>query len=195
MPKHRNSGGQAGNPNSLANLKSGPQPKNSLPPPSPTDAADYVKLRAAGLPGKDAMRLFIPRGVTRSRNQCVRWSNEWDNHPHVVTAWREFQGGDWQDLPEQDRLERALSHHLAQLAYYLLTSNWNAAAADTKKINDAREAILAKLSLDKGGDGGRFDVWMRSLVDGKAELSGPPIMRLAAAEVTLPFAKAAAKED
>lgn len=161
----------------LANLRTGSGdgdiPK-ALPALTAEGAAEYVKLRAAGLPAVEAVQQFAGKGPHFSAKRIRAWADAWETAPLVVAAWEVWNGGRWQDLEPDRRLELALDHHLAQIAYYLYTSDINADDANIKKLAEAREAIRTALEGTKGVDRGAFAKWMLEVV-GKAE-AGPPVM-------------------
>lgn len=171
---------------SLANLRKGNTPAPSATPPAvqptATTAAEYVRIRAAGLPCEEAVAFFLPPGTRKLSAAALKaLGGEWEISAPVAAAWDAFHGGKWQELSADTRLGIAIDHHLAQLAYYLYTSDFTDPLANTKKIGEARDAILAKLESDKGGDDSRFNAFMRALIDGKSKgastpsLDGPPV--------------------
>ena len=163
---------------SLANLRKGKR-ETDIPKETPVltadRAAEYVKLRAAGLPPIDAI-LYFAKGAYYGNLRLKRWANLWEHAAATTAAWDVWNGGAWQDLDATKRLELARDHHLAQLAYCLYTSDFNAADANLRKLAEAREAVTLALSAEQGGDSSRFEAFMRDLVSRSGDI-GPPIMQ------------------
>lgn len=163
----RPSGKPQTNARSLANLSKGTPALPTLPSPTPADAATYVQIRLAGVPPDEAVNFFLPAGTRLGPAAHRRWATDWELHRHVVAAWDAHYAAKWHELSHSDRLEHAMTLHLAQLAYYLYTADFTAADANVRKMAEARDAIRLHLDALKGGDASKFDLFMRTLLQGK----------------------------
>ena len=82
----------------------------------------------------------------------------------VTAAWDVWRGGTWPDLDPDRRLELALDHHLAQMAYCLLTSDFNHPDANLRKLTEAREAIQGALETRRGSESAKFEAFLQAVI-------------------------------
>lgn len=177
--RRRRRGGRPGhsvNANSLANLRRGnivAPIERTMPVLTAPAAAEYVKLRASGLPPTDAIQCFT-KGERHNRQTLRELAADWESSAFVQTAWDAWNGAQWQDMDEEARLQLAMTHHLAQCAYVLYTTDYTDPDCPLGKLRDAREVIQKYLD-DKGGSD-EFRTMMKAIVervtDGGGD--GPP---------------------
>jgi hypothetical protein len=177
----RKPGGQKGhrvNPASLANLKKpgeGPRVKG----PTLTDdyAHTYVRFRAAGVSALDAVQMFAKGDERMKSDEWRQLAEKWDKDARVIAAWETYNGGRWEDLSEDARIDVALRHHVAQCARVLYTADIDDPNAPMKRVEYAKSVITEKLTLEKAaGDGDRFTAFMEKLVS-NAGASLPPVFK------------------
>jgi hypothetical protein len=176
-------GGQPGHPvstSSLANLRHGQRNPDGTVAPQRTlvnftgggpklskaeDAAQWVRLRASGVPAVEALAYFFKGDEHLTKVAIAKRAQEWDTHALTKAAWDAFNGGAWEELDDDKRVEVAVDHHIAQCAYVLYTADITHPDAAMKKIEYAKDTILAKLDADRNteGDGGVFAEFLHKL--------------------------------
>lgn len=165
------------NTNSLANLKRGGAKSHSGPTPTKDSDADvYVRLRASGVPPVEAVVFFAKGHETLTLKQWAACAREWETSKLTKDAWDRFNGGEWKDLDDETRIEKALAHHIAQCAYLLYTSELASETAPMGKLNYAKTTILAKLQMDKesGGLGDAFTDFLKQITS-NAQATQPSV--------------------
>lgn len=143
---------------------------------TPEYAREFVKLLHAGIPASQTLSYFAPEHFASLRPSKRReWLTRWQNSPLMAEAATAFTKGAWQDLDKDSRLQVAIDKHMAELAYFLYTTNYQRAdGTDLKKLTDARTAIMAFMAE---GDGDADTPMMRALkelLDGKIGDGKPP---------------------
>lgn len=168
------------NATSLANLRKGNTPL-AVPtvPITPAIAELFVKLRTSGVPAPDAVRICL-QGTQTARptdKQVAGWVKQFEQHALVADAYRDFNGGAWQDLDDDTRTDVALRVHIAQCAHILYTSDLSDPLANMKKIEYARTVIVDKIALEKeAGSNDKFTQFMEELVK-NASAGLPPTFK------------------
>jgi hypothetical protein len=195
----RKPGGQKGhrvNPASLANLKrpgEGPRVKG----PTLTDdyAHTYVRFRAAGVSALDAVQMFAKGDERMKPDEWRQLAEKWDKDARVIAAWETYNGGKWEELSEDARIDVALRHHVAQCARVLYTADIDDPSAPMKRVEYAKSVITEKLTLEKAaGDGDRFTAFMEKLVS-NAGAALPPVFKGKTDDGVLPTLPATWKES
>lgn len=115
----------------------------------------------------------------KERKKLTTWLRRWTNSPVLLAETTRLNGGEWQALESDRRLQIALDKHLAELAYLLYSRNYTDDDAPVAKMNAARESLMTHL---EAGDGGSNAPWMQFVKDamaGKLEEMGfvvPPVV-------------------
>lgn len=115
----------------------------------PATALLFAKLLHVGAPPLKAV-LYICPNVHPDLLEKV--AKVWLGDAEVLRAVEHLNGGAWLDLPKETRLQLALDKHVAEVAYYLWTTNFS----DTEhregldKMKQAREVL--KLELGRQAD-------------------------------------------
>ena len=149
-------------------------PARAVPLPQLTSAlADaFIKIVNAGIPALTAVA-YCASDVPYERHPIVLAA--WLNDPLLLKSAADFNGGEWQDLAPDDRLDIALDKHFAELAYYLWSHNYaSAEGVELTKAIEARKAIVEKLKGVGEGDDTPFVKAMRDLVSGAISEATPP---------------------
>jgi hypothetical protein len=111
-----------------------------------TEAAAFAQIILSGAPVPEAVRYFWPEPLDPELEAayCVCWPVQ----PEVVAATDRLTGGDpWHQLTDAVRLDRALTKHYNELAYFLWTTNYTeCAGAEKVKADTCRAAIEAKVA-------------------------------------------------
>lgn len=142
-------------------------------------AYEFIKLLHAGIPKDSILSYFSPDhfAATNTKERDA-WLARWANSPLMARASADFNKGRWQDLDKDSRLSLALDKHMAELAYFLYTANYDRAEGYTfKKVVDARTAIMEYVKESDGDADTPFMRAMRDLLSGKmTDSDGPPKM-------------------
>lgn len=162
--------------------------------PALTDqtALELVKLIHSGIPGVLCLSYIAPQFYdTQTDKQRATWLADWQRHPLMAKAAAHFNKAEWQDLDGDARLHIALDKHLAELAYYLYTSDFALLEGLAyKKLADAREALMTHLDASESGDETPFMKAMRDLLADKIGAAGPPQLPM---DVAIPIEKTGKK--
>lgn len=170
-------------------------PAIAIPVITPAAAESYVKLVTAGVPEMLTLRMLYPVYMkalgSAKRNAEV---GKWQKHHCVAKALADVQGGNWQDLDADARLKLAYDKHCSQCAYYLYSTDYATADADSlRRIQDARSTLVARLRDDTDGEGtSPFNQLVARLLQGQVtkELEQPvyaePEFESAPIELVLP---------
>lgn len=166
---------------SLANLRGvqgnvGPKPPpRDKPKPTRENVRLFVLLTAAGLPPGDALARIAPDYHRSLTSKPLRqWINEWCSLPEITAGIDAYNHGPWQELTTDDRVEKAITHHINQAAYLLRHSDYLDPEADLGMIRDARAVLQGYVDKKSGG---REDIYarvMRDILNGKEKSAGPP---------------------
>lgn len=141
-------------------------------------AMEFVKLQAAGLPYTHIFH-YLGAAWWALLDEDVQTATigAWLASPMVARAAVTLNGGAWQDLDKDTRIDIALDKHASQLAYLLYTTNPNDVEdkLTLEKIRDARGALFEMQRLAQGGEQGAFAKMVADLLAGKVEgqESGP----------------------
>lgn len=159
----------------------GTRPLTREPKLTATYAYEFVKLLHAGIPPLQALSYFAPKHYAALLpKDRATWLAKWLNARLLVDATTTFNKAKWQDLDKDSRLTIALDKHMAELAYFLYTSNYqDVEGQDLKKSIDARTAILTYVKEGDGDSDTPFMKAMKDLLAGRIDgqvTSGPPQM-------------------
>lgn len=141
----------------------------TVPAITPALAARFVKLLGSGLPPIEAMLQVAPQQVASFRRNAElmnKWVAYWMEDGHVQAEIERGNGGPWESLSLEKRLDLALNHSFSQLAYFLYTTDFTQItdSATLKKLMEAREAVTTRTQGGKGSED-ELQSFMRDLTD------------------------------
>jgi hypothetical protein len=155
----------------------GPRPVHRRPELTRELAVQFVKILSAGVPAGDALVYFAPEHYGGlSDEQLAKWLRDWTTDDLVIRALNSINGGAWEDLDKDRRIEIGLDKAMASLAYFLYTHDYATCEGnDLKRHDAARKDIMEYLKARSiGDDDAPFMKAMREIVEGKLKVGMPP---------------------
>lgn len=147
-------------------------------------AEQFVKLVSAGVPPIEVLTMLLPGDLTQIPADVQRhWLDEWLRDPLLTAATSVWNGGAWEDVPEERRVELALAHATNQMAHFLYTHAYHDVfGADLAKWLDARKALQAQVDAKSGTGQSAYDKFLAQILAntaqaGPPQLQGPPSRR------------------
>lgn len=141
--------------------------------PSKDEALQFAIMLQAGLPARDAILYFCPSDDPTEQAYMLQ---DWQRSTAVKRATLELMGRPWQELNLEEKRDRALELHYAQLAYFLFSHHYDdITGGDKLKADTARQVLEAH----KAGTAGNEDALSRFFADinsGRVKLA-PPVKR------------------
>lgn len=139
-------------------------------------AEQFVKVLAAGVPATDALVYFAPEHfAAQTPEQIATWQRQWLTSNIVIRAFNSFNGGAWEELDKDRRLELSVDKTLAELAYFLYTHNYqDCYGIELTKHDAARKDLMAYVKAKSSGDDDA--PWikaMREIIEGKIHENKP----------------------
>jgi hypothetical protein len=143
-----------------------------IPRPTKDQAEQFALMLSVGLPPNEAILYFIPEEDASDPSLVVAYRDRWLSSPQVRAELNRLQGGSWEAMPLQARIQTALDKHYAEKAYFLYSHNYSElSGAELSKAQEARKVLEAKMA----GTSGKVDALSQFLDDlrtGKAKV-GP----------------------
>lgn len=133
-------------------------------------AEQFVRVLAAGVPAADALVYFAPEHFAAiTPEQIATWQRDWLTAHIVIRAFNSLNGGAWETLDKDRRLELAVDKTLAELAYFLYTHNYQECyGIELTKHDAARKDLMTYIKArSSGDDDAPWIKAMREIVEGK----------------------------
>jgi hypothetical protein len=143
-------------------------------------AYQFALMLQAGMPPEDIIAYFLPDAEPGHKATVL---SNWLRSRQLQEAVKDIQGKEWQLMSNEERIQRALDKHYAELAYFLYTHNYSAVAGlDKTKADTARSVLETKLA-GLAGKTNAIDRWweeMKAKSDAESKPSKGPVLTLPA---------------
>jgi hypothetical protein len=127
-----------------------------VPRMKPEMAQQFALLLDAGCDPVSAVGYVVPGAGER---QCKSVAKSWLRDRAVLAAVNTLNGGAYVTLSHEQRMDLALRHHYAQLAFFLKTTHFSTvwSKEGLAKIQMARQALESVVRGEQGVDGKKED--------------------------------------
>jgi hypothetical protein len=124
---------------------------NGMPVMTEDLALVFATLLHVGCPPIRAVLVIKPETTKEIAEVTAR---QWLNDALVLSAMEDRIGGKWMELPMDKRMELARTKHIAEMAFYLWSGNFNDAMSkeEIAKMKEAREVVSKELGVESGDD-------------------------------------------
>lgn len=122
-------------------------------------AQQFAIILSSGCPASQALLYFEPDLTSADLPKELK---RWVNSGRVKAAIISLQGGPWEGMSLQEKLEYSITKHYSELAFFLYNTNYNdLTGPDRAKADICRGVIEAKLA----GMAGKVDAMSRFFED------------------------------
>lgn len=122
--------------------------------PSREEAVQFAVMLYVGMPSREAILYFMSDNEAADPSFVELKKDSWEASPFVVKEVSKLQGGEWEKLSLDERIQVALNKQYAEKAYFLYTHNFSEVnGAELSKMQEARKVLEAKLA----GTSGKLD--------------------------------------
>lgn len=109
-----------------------------------SQAWQFAIMLQAGMPAEEIIVYFFPDADQHSLTKVLQ---SWLGSKVLREAVEELQGGEWAKLSAEERMQKAIDKHYAELGYLLYSRNYiTAQGLDKTKLDTARSVLEAKLA-------------------------------------------------
>lgn len=138
--------------------------------PSKEEAIQFATMLHVGVPPSQAILYFASEEEAADPTFLIELRDAWLKHREVGKEVNRLQGGNWEDLSLEQRIQIALDKNYAEKAFFLYSNNFNeVSGADYTKLQEARKVLEAKMA----GTSGKLNVldqFMEDVKTGKVKL-------------------------
>lgn len=122
--------------------------------PTVEEADSFAVMLHVGVPPRDAIMYFATESEVADPTLLVELKDAFISSRLVALAVSKLQGGEWEKLPLEQRIQVALDKNYAEKAYFLYANNFNeVSGSEYTKLQEARKVLEAKMA----GTSGKMD--------------------------------------
>lgn len=119
--------------------------------PTPEQAYQLAVMLAAGMPGLEAIRYFVPEDVAEMPAQLKAEHDKWMKSPAVQQAQLAIMGKSWESRTLEEKIRFSVDKNYTERAYYLFSRNYAEITGNEKtKADNCLEVLERKLAGQAG---------------------------------------------
>lgn len=142
--------------------------------PTPDQAKQFALMLHVGLPPTEAVLYFLPPDDAADPAIVAATVRAWTTARDTLREQQRLQGGRWEDMSLDQRIQTSLDKHYAEKAYFLYSRHFaELSGQELTKAQEARKVLEAKLA----GTSGKLDPLAQfwdDLKTGRVKLGSKP---------------------